>query len=53
MGKDKTSTVKIKCLEHTARNFTNFLRQENTIVRNTPTKKEIENFWKEVFGKKA
>jgi hypothetical protein len=33
--------------------FYNCLRQKNTNVKNAPTKEEIENFWKEIFGKKA
>jgi hypothetical protein len=33
--------------------FYKLLRQENTNEKNAPTKEEIENFWKEVFGKKA
>jgi len=32
--------------------FYKLLRQENTSVKKAPTKEEIENFWKELFGKK-
>ena len=46
-GKDKTSTIKTKC-----KKFYNLLRQKNTYVKNAPTKEEIENFWKEIFGEK-
>jgi len=28
------------------------LRQKNTKEKTAPTKEEIENFWKEIFGKK-
>jgi hypothetical protein len=31
--------------------FINFLRQKNTKEKTAPTKKEIKNFWKEIFGK--
>ena len=31
--------------------FYNLLRQKNTNVKSAPTKQEIENFWKEIFGK--
>jgi hypothetical protein len=33
--------------------FYKLLRQVNTNVQYAPTKEEIENFWKEVFGKKG
>ena len=32
--------------------FYNLLRQKNTNVKYATTKEEIENFWKEIFGKK-
>jgi len=31
--------------------FYNLLRQKNTSAKNAPTTEEIENFWKETFGK--
>jgi len=33
--------------------FYKLLRQVITNVKNSPTKEEIENFWKEVFGKEG
>jgi ribosomal protein L33 len=51
-GKDKTSIIKISCLEQTVRNFiTVFGRHPN--VKNAPGKKEVENFCTEIYGKKV
>jgi len=33
--------------------FYNLLRQKKTNVKSEATKQEIENFWKEIFGKKV
>ena len=47
-GKDKTSTIKIKC-----KKCYNLLIQKNTYIKKAPTKQDIETFWKEIFGKKV
>ena len=32
--------------------FYNCLRHTNSIVKNAPDKEEVENFWREIYGKK-
>jgi len=45
-GKDKTSTIKTKCLERLQE-----ILQKDTNVKIAPTKEELDNFWKEIFEK--
>jgi len=33
--------------------FYSFLRQKNINLNNAPTNEEIEDFWREIFGKKC
>jgi hypothetical protein len=33
--------------------FYSFLRQKNINVKNAPINVEIEDFWKEIYGKKS
>jgi hypothetical protein len=33
--------------------FYNLLRHKNTNAKNAPSTEEIQNFWKEIFGKKG
>ena len=49
-GKDKTSITKISCLGQTARNFITDLGRHTP---NAQRKEEVENFWREIYGKKV
>ena len=35
------------------RNFITVLRQPNYNVKNTPSKEEVQNFWREIYEKKV
>jgi hypothetical protein len=52
-GKEETSTIKIKYSEfrRASKKFCSLLMQTNANVKNTPTQKEVENFWKEIVRK--
>jgi hypothetical protein len=48
---NKNNTIKIKCLEQTARNLQP--SQANTNIKNASKKEEIENFQKEIYRTKV
>jgi hypothetical protein len=50
-GKDKTITIKIKCLKQNARNFTTFSDRKILMWRTHQLKKKIEKFRNKIFGK--
>ena len=52
--KSKISITKISYLGQTVRNFiTGLGRQADGSVKNAPDKKEVENFWREIYGNKV
>jgi hypothetical protein len=51
-GKDKTSTIKIKCLEQTARNFTTFSDRKIPMCKMHQPKKKQRTFGKKYLEKR-
>jgi len=42
-----------KIFRTACKKFCSILRQTNANVKNAPTQEEVENFWKEIVGKKV
>jgi len=51
-GKSKKQYYQNKTFRTKNKKFCSFLRQKNINKKNAPTKEEIQDFWKEIIGKK-
>jgi hypothetical protein len=51
--KRQTQYYQNKLFRTDCKKFYNHLRQPNPNVKNTPGKEEVENFWREMYGKKV
>jgi len=52
-GKRQKQCYQSKMFRTDSKKFCSFLKQKNINEKSAPTKEEIQDFWKEIFGKKV